>query len=55
MEKKFYQPTKNNIKAYDNTQKIEIGQGDDFTTGCLLDYVYCKNYCKTIAAYSSKQ
>ena len=36
----FDQPTKNNKVTYENITKIAIGQGDDYTTGCLLDY--CK-------------
>ena len=33
----FDQPGKNNLIAYNNIRKIAIGQGDDYTTGCLLD------------------
>ena len=29
--------------------------GDDYTTGCLLDYVYFKEHYKLIAIYLSKQ
>ena len=36
------QTVKNNIRIYDNIQKIVTGQGDDYTTGCLLDYSYFK-------------
>ena len=36
-------------KTYENIRKIAIGQGDDYTTGCLLDYPYFKNYYKMIA------
>ena len=36
----FYQPIKNDLKTYDNIRKISIGQGDDYTTRCLLDYPY---------------
>ena len=32
-----------------------IGQGDDYTTGCLLDDPYFKKYYKLIAIYLSKQ
>ena len=32
-------------------EKIAIGQGDDYTTGCLIDYHYFKNYYKLIAIY----
>ena len=36
----FDQPIKNNKVTYENIRKIAIGQGDDYTTGCLLDYPY---------------
>ena len=42
----FDQPVKNDLKNYDNILKIGIGQGDDYTTGCLLDYPYLKKYYK---------
>ena len=32
-----------------------IGQGDNYTTSCLLDYVYFKNYYRMIAIDLSKQ
>ena len=32
-----------------------IGQGDDYTTSCLLDYTYFKEYYKMIAIDLSKQ
>ena len=32
-----------------------LGVKDDYTTGCLLDYVYFKNYYKMIAVDLSKQ
>ena len=51
----FDQPVKNNLRTYDSIWKISIGQGDDYTTGCLLDYNYFKNYYKTIAIDLSKQ
>ena len=41
-----------NIRWY---QKIAIGQGDDYTTGCLLDYNYFNNYYKMIAIDLRKQ
>ena len=31
------------IKQYDEVRKISIGQSDDYTTGCLLDYAYFKD------------
>ena len=36
----FDQPIKNNKITYENIRKIATGQGDDYTTGCLLDYPY---------------
>ena len=42
-------------KTYKNIRKITIGQGDDYTTGCLLDYSYFKNYYKIVATDLSKQ
>ena len=40
----FDQPIKNDKITYDNIGKIATGQGDDYTTGYLLDYVYFKKY-----------
>ena len=40
----FYdQPINDIIKQYDEIRKIATGQGDDYTTGCLLDYQYFKD------------
>ena len=39
MEKTFFeQPVKNNKVTYENIRKSTTGQGDDYTTGCLLDF-----------------
>ena len=51
----FDQPAKNDKVTYENIRKIMIGQGDDYTTGCLLDYACFKNYYKMIAIDLSKQ
>ena len=51
----FDQPIKNNKITYDNIRKIATGQGDDYTTGCLLDYPYFANTYKMIAVDLSKQ
>ena len=40
---------------YENIRKIATGQGDDYTTGCLLDYSYFKDHYKMIAKDLSKQ
>ena len=45
----FDQPIKNNKITYDNIRKIATGQGDDYTTGCLLDYPYFTDTYKMIA------
>ena len=49
------QPVKDDLRTYDNIQKIVIGKGDDYTTGCLLDYPYFKKYYKLTAIELSKQ
>ena len=51
----FDQPIKNDKVTYENIRKIVTGQGDDYTTGCLLDYTYFKKYYKMIAIDLSKQ
>ena len=42
-------------KTYENIIKISTSQGDDYTTGCLLDYSYFKENYKLIAIDLSKQ
>ena len=51
----FDQPIKNNKVTYENIRKIATGQGDDYTTGCLLDYSYVMDTYKMIAVDLSKQ
>ena len=51
----FEQPVKNNFITYDNIWKIATGQGDDYFTGCLLDYNYFNSYYKMTATDLSKQ
>ena len=36
-------------------KNCNCGQGDDYTTGCLLYHNYFKNYHKMIAIYLRKQ
>ena len=40
---------------YDEIRKIATGKGDDYTTGCLLDYQYLKDHYQLIAVDQSKQ
>ena len=54
-ENVFNPPVKNGMRTYDNILEISTGQGDDYTTGCLLDYNYFKEHYKMIAIDLSKQ
>ena len=36
----YDQPINDLIKQYDEIRKISTGQGDNHTTGCLLDFAY---------------
>ena len=55
-EKNFLdQSAKNEKVTYIFIRKIATAQGDDYTTGCLLDYIYFKNYYKMIAVDLIKQ
>ena len=52
----FYdQPINDQIKKYDEIRKIATGKGDNYTTGCLLDYQYFKDHYQLIAVDLSKQ
>ena len=51
----FDQPVKNNKVTYENIRKIATGQGDDYTTGCLLDYPYFLDTYKIVTVDLSKQ
>ena len=53
--KLFWSTSKNDIRTYENIQKIWTGQRDDYTTGCLLDYPYFEKCCMLIAIDLSKQ
>ena len=52
----FYdQPINDIIKQYDEVRKVSTGYGDDYTTGCLLDYAYFKDHYRLTAVDLSKQ
>ena len=56
MEKIFFdQPVKNDKVTYENLRKNASGQGDDYITSFLLDYVYFKKYYKMISIDLSEQ
>ena len=54
-EKFFEQPIKANKLTYGNIRETATGLGDDYTTGCLLDYPYFKDNYKIIGIDLSKQ
>ena len=51
----FDQLIKDNKVTNENIRKIATGRGDDYTTGCLLDYPYFKDSYKMIAIDLNKQ
>ena len=51
----FNQLVKNDERTHDNNKKIKAGPGSDYRTGCLMDYIYFKNYYKKIVIDLSKQ
>ena len=53
--KLYDQPINDLIKQYDEVRKVSAGQGDDYTTGCLLNYAYFKDSYRLIAIDLSKK
>ena len=52
----FYdQPINDKIRQYDEIRKVAKGKGDNYATGCLLDYKYIKDFYKLVAIDLSKQ
>ena len=52
----FYdQPIDDLIKQYNEGREVSTEKGDDYTTGCLLDYAYFKVNYKLTAIDLSKQ
>ena len=51
----YHQPISDQIRKYDEIRKIATEKGDDYTTGCLLDYQYFKDNYQLIAVDLSKQ
>ena len=50
----FDRPINSMNKTYENIRNIATGKGDDYTTGCLLDYPYFKENYKMIAIALSR-
>ena len=51
----YVQPINDSIRKYDEIRKIATGKGDNYATGCLLDYDYFKKNYQLIAVDLSKQ
>ena len=49
------QPINDQIKKYDEIRKIATGKGDNYATGCLIDYQYFKDHYQLIAVDLSKE
>ena len=49
------QPIKNIKVTFENITKIAIGQGNDYTSDCLLDYSYLKESYKMVSIDPSRQ
>ena len=48
--KNFYeQPTDSDLKRYEEIGKLVTGQGQDYITGCLLNFEHIKNHYKLSA------
>ena len=51
----YDQEIDSDIKRYEEIRKLTTGQGEDYTTACLWDYHYIKNYFRLIAVDLSGQ
>ena len=51
----FDQTVKSDMRTYDKIQKIATGQGDDYTTCCLIYYPYFKDHYDMIKIDLRKQ
>ena len=52
----FYdQPINDSINQYDEVRKVSTGQGDDYTTGSLLNFAYFEKKYRLMAADLIKQ
>ena len=51
----YDQPIDSDIKLYKEIRNLTTAQGEDYTTGCLLDFEYIKNHYRLIAIDLSRQ
>ena len=42
------------IKQYKEIRKLTAGKGEDYTTGCLINYEYVQNHYKLIVVDLSR-
>ena len=55
-QKDFYdQATDSYQKRYEEIRKLTTGQGEDYTTGFLLDYDYIKNHHRLMTVDLSRK
>ena len=54
-KKNYGLPIDSDIKRYEENRKLTTGQGEDYTTGCSLDYEYTKNHYRLTVVDSSRQ
>ena len=55
MKNLYDQAIDSDIKRYGEIRKLTAGQGEDYTSECLLDYDYIKNHCRLIAIDLSRE
>ena len=52
----FYDQNINDkIKVYDETRKVGLGKGDNYTVGSLIDYQYFQDHWKVVCCNLSSQ
>ena len=51
----FGQPIDSDTKQYEEIKNLSTGQGEDYTTVCILDYEYVKNNYRKISVDLSRQ
>ena len=51
----YGQAIDSDIKRYEEIRKLMTGQGEDYTTGCLLGYDNIKNHYRLMAVDFSRQ
>ena len=50
----FEQPIDSDVKWYEEIRLLTRGQGEDYTTECLLDYEYLKHHYRLITVDLSR-